>query len=77
MVLMVQTVQDRTHHDAPVLRKLVSMCLQQSKQIGTPFVEVWHPPVQETSQVRLGERDHNIQLFRSQRADNCSLTALP
>jgi hypothetical protein len=37
--------------------------------MGTPFIVVWHPLVQETSQVRLGERDQKIQAFPPQRAD--------
>ena len=37
-------------------------------QMGTPFIVVWHPLVQETPQVRLGERDQKIQAFPPQRA---------
>jgi hypothetical protein len=79
---MVQTAQDRMHYHPQVPQKLVSMYLQRSRQMwrrvrdawpqehmGTPLVVVWHPLVQETSQVRLGERHQKIQPFPPQRAD--------
>lgn len=71
---MVQTAQDRTHHYPQARRNAVSMFLKQRRHVGrwlrdpwaeghvrAPCIIVWHPLVQETPQVVLGERDQEVQ----------------
>jgi hypothetical protein len=76
----VQTTKNRTCHHSQMLRKTVPVAMQRHRQpwrwlrdawpqghMRTPLVIVWHPLVEETPQVVLGERDHKVQAFPPQR----------
>jgi hypothetical protein len=80
-VFMVQAAQDPTYPHTQVPWNVVSMCLQRYRQLWrglrdawaqrhmrTTRVIMWHPLVQETPQVVLGARTHEVQAFPPERA---------
>jgi hypothetical protein len=73
---MVQATQDGVGHHAEVLWNLMPVCLERYGKVGRRLRNTWpqgharaacvimpYPCRQKTSQVVLGERDHEIQAF--------------
>ena len=78
---MMQAAKDWTHHDLQMIRKSVSACLPRHWQLGRWLWNTWpqghmrtasvimlHPLLEQTSEVVLGERDHEVQALPPQRA---------
>ena len=77
---MVQPTQDQTHHHSQMLWNPVPVHLKRNGQVRgrlwdawpqshvrTTLIIMWHPLVQETLQVVLGEREQKIQAFPPER----------